>query len=659
MIALAVLLLLRPPATAGRVTDAAGGAPLASVTVRTVSAVTRTDDDGRFAIAAEPGDTIRFARVGYRPRAVIAGAPGETLRVTMEALALRLDDVHVRATREAPAARLWATRDVTEARGSGAQTLARLLTTLPYVTTRAGAAGVTLSMRGSRAGQVLVLLDGMPLNDPALGSADVSDLPLAALATVTVLPGTDAARWGSGATGGVLALSSGGGTVVSAGAASFGGAHLEGAGSTTLGGWRARMGASARTARNDFEFVNTEGAGRDTAERRVNAGERSASLFASAAGSRVQLLALATQTDRELGAPMNVRGTAARERVGRALARAQATVGVWSGAIGVRALDLAYRDALRPTTASGVTALSADAEFGGELGSVSVRAGAGADRVAGTRLVTTMRPRLFAAVTRESRARGLRLVASARLDAVRDGGVHLSPALAVERPARATLFARAGQGFRAPTFYDLYVASPLGLEATPVAAERVVLDAEAGVRMLEGSVLFQAAGFTRLTRDAIVWLPGSFTWSPQNVERERVHGAEARASAARGAVRGEVWAGAYVTRARIDGRDVPTPYAPSATGGAVARWGWRAFTLEGSATAMGRRAFIAAPRARALELPGVVLADVTASRSFALGGARAVASAGVRNITDRRWESVRRYPSPGRSWAVTLTISPE
>lgn len=658
MIALALLLLQQQPLVAGQVTDATAGAPLAAVAVRAARAATRTDDEGRFALEADAGDTIRFARVGYRSRAVVVGAPGDTVRVVLDAIVLRLRDVDVVAAREGAAARLWAARDVGDARGGGAQTLPQLLATLPYVVTRAGAGGVTLSMRGSRAGQVLVLLDGMPLNDPAVGSADVSDLPLAALGTVTALPGTDAARWGSGATGGVLSLSSGGGTVLSVGAASFGGASMEGAGTIGLGGWRARVGGSARTARNDFDFLNTEGAGRDTSETRVNADERSASLFASAASSRVQLLALATRTERGLGAPMNVRGTAARERVVRALARTQATLGSWSGAIGLRALDVAYRDSLQPTTASGATALSADGEVARDVAALGLRAGGGADRVAGNNLTTTVRPRLFAAASREARTRGLHLAASARLDAVRDGGVHLSPALAVERPARVTLFARAAQGFRVPTFYDLYVASPLGIEPRVVAPERVVLDAEAGLRILEGSVLLQASGFTRLTRDAIVWLPGSFTWSPRNVERERVDGAEARASAARGALRGELWAGAYLTRARIDGQDVPTPYAPSSTGGAMGHWTWRELALEASVTALGRRAFIAAPRARALELPGVVLADLTLSRSFPLGPARALVSAGVRDLTDRRWEAVRRYPTPGRSWTAALTITP-
>ena len=659
MIALAVLLLLQAPEVHGRVADAAGDAPLAAVAVRSRRTTVRTDGEGRFTIGAAAGDTIHFARVGYRPRAVVAGLPGDTLRVTLEAMVLRLREVEVLAARERSSARLWAARDVTAARASGAQTLPQLLATLPYVVTRATVGGVALSMRGSRAGQVLVLLDGMPLNDPAVGSADVSDLPLAALGTVTALPGTDAARWGSGASGGVLSLSSGAGPVIATGASSFGGAAVEGAGGVDMGDWRGRVGASLRTARNDFEFVNTDGAGRDTSERRVNADERSASLFATATSSRVQLLALATRTERGLAAPMNVRGTAARERLMRVLARAQASLGSWSAAVGARAIDVAYGDSLRPASASDVTALSGDAELSREVASVSLRAGVGADRVQGTRLTTTVRPRLFAAASREVRARGMRLSASARLDAVRDGGVHVSPALAVERPARVTLFARAAQGFRVPTFYDLYVSSPLGIEPRTVDPERVVLDAEAGVRVLEGDVLLQAAGFTRLTRDAIVWLPGSFTWSPRNVERERVYGAEARVSAGRGALRGELWAGAYETRATLDGLVVPTPYAPATTGGATARWGWRALALEASATALGRRAFIAAPSARSLELPGIVLADLTLSHSFPLRGARGLASTGIRNITDRRWEAVRRYPSPGRSWTVTLALSPE
>jgi SAM-dependent methyltransferase len=71
---------------------------------------------------------------------------------------------------------------------------------------------------------VLVLLDGMPINDPLTGAADLSGIPVRSLESATVVLGADAGS-GSGATAGVLSLRTRGvarGTAVSLTAGSFG-----------------------------------------------------------------------------------------------------------------------------------------------------------------------------------------------------------------------------------------------------------------------------------------------------------------------------------------------------------------------------------------------------------------------------------------------------
>jgi outer membrane cobalamin receptor len=278
--------------------------------------------------------------------------------------------------------------------------------------------------------------------------------------------------------------------------------------------------------------------------------------------------------------------------------------------------------------------------------------------VSATRLATTERPRAFAALAASHELRAVRLDASLRADAVRDAGAHLSPSLGASwRAGALALHARASQGFRVPSFYDLYVASAVAAEARAVRPERVTLDAEAGSRLGGDAVALSGAAFMRRTRDAIVWLPGSFSWSPRNVEHEVVTGAEARLVAAADMFSAEGWAGAYRTRARIEGYDVPTPYAARAAGGATIRAAHRSLELSASLTALGRRQYVTAPASRALELPGVATVDLTLSHRTRLRSARLLSVAGVRNIGDVRWEPVRRFPSPGRNWVLGLTIT--
>ncbi len=77
--------------------------------------------------------------------------------------------------------------------------------------TRSGGPGALseLRMRGAESNHTLVLLDGVDVNDPALGSAvDLSHLNLAAIDSVEILRGPQSALWGSGALAGVLQVRS-------------------------------------------------------------------------------------------------------------------------------------------------------------------------------------------------------------------------------------------------------------------------------------------------------------------------------------------------------------------------------------------------------------------------------------------------------------------
>jgi len=92
---------------------------------------------------------------------------------------------------------------------SNAQDLGELLQRLPQVEVqRSGGPGSPqrVSLRGSQSNQVLILLDGAPLNDPATGETDLGTLPIALIENIEVIKGGASHEYGSGAMGGVIKI---------------------------------------------------------------------------------------------------------------------------------------------------------------------------------------------------------------------------------------------------------------------------------------------------------------------------------------------------------------------------------------------------------------------------------------------------------------------
>ncbi|RMF69403.1 MAG: TonB-dependent receptor [Calditrichaeota bacterium] len=94
-------------------------------------------------------------------------------------------------------------------RKSGARTVGELLLNLPGVDIldEAGGGGrKRISIRGSNSNQVLVLLDGVPLNDPLVGDVDLNQISLSGIEEIRVLKGGNSSLYGSGALGGVVEI---------------------------------------------------------------------------------------------------------------------------------------------------------------------------------------------------------------------------------------------------------------------------------------------------------------------------------------------------------------------------------------------------------------------------------------------------------------------
>jgi len=103
----------------------------------------------------------------------------------------------------------WLVLEGDDILASEATTLGELLADIPGVWVNdSGTPGglVTASIRGSAANQVLVLVDGIPINQATTGVADLSSLPLSEFERIEIRRGVASSHYGGGAVGGVVNL---------------------------------------------------------------------------------------------------------------------------------------------------------------------------------------------------------------------------------------------------------------------------------------------------------------------------------------------------------------------------------------------------------------------------------------------------------------------
>ena len=125
----------------------------------------------------------------------------------------------------------------------------------------------TLSFRGASAAQSQVYWNGVPIQNAALGIADVSTLPVSFMRRVNIVYGGSAALWGSGNVGGALLLETEEPVfdtqkktvAITGGAGSFGQYAGGLRGSIGSRRWYMSVNAQAQTAANNFEYTTQAG----------------------------------------------------------------------------------------------------------------------------------------------------------------------------------------------------------------------------------------------------------------------------------------------------------------------------------------------------------------------------------------------------------------
>lgn len=451
-----------------------------------------------------------------------------------------------------------------------AKQVAELVATAPGVAVHdAGGLGqlATVSIRGSTADDVLVLLDGLPLNTAAGGGVDLSSIPRGWISRIEVVRGAEGARYGAGALGGVVNVITRapdpGRWSVTAGGGSFETFTSAADGSARAGPWSLVGTASADATGGRFPYVYVSPvdptAPPEARTRENDAAWRGGALVRGTRAlgdGRLELLGQLSGGRRELpGLPQAPSATGepppppprSWTSDGRALLMARVSApGPLEG------LHLAGRATLRldrlDTFLDGVDP-DVERQRGGAAGLALEARHLGAGRIlrAGAELEGE---RLDASGLGPARTRATGAGwASATLRFGRGRG-RLSPALRAERvgpfsgwsgslgaswdvAGPVAIRASAGRTFRAPSFSELYLSQGL-FAPNPGLRPEEGLAADAALVAEGAAGRVAATAYATLYRDLIVYQPASGgRYAPFNAGKSLVRGVELEAATRR------------------------------------------------------------------------------------------------------------------------------
>jgi vitamin B12 transporter len=685
----------RPAELSGRVYDGTG-APVVAASVELVEAGGRvlSDPAGRYRFRAVSGGryTLQVTRVGYAPRALVVDVEGgrtQTLDVELAAAPLRLDEVAVSVPTLGDEGVRLARADIER---SGARSAGELLGALPGVVVRATSPGgpVTVSVRGGAPDDVLVLLDGVVLNDPLTGEADLSTVSADAIQSLEVLPGARSARYGPRAEAGVILIQTRAESPareVSGGVGSLGAASAALVwGGTEPVAWGAGAEWSTLSGVFDFEIPGEAGGG---SGRRVNADARTTggwtSLLARAAGGTVRIRGSGERLERGLPGRSYAPSPLARQSVDRlqgaaswerATERTSLRISTAAATHRVRFSDadppfgLPYDDTARVRSydlrAEGERSARGRLVFGAGLEArrQSVRASALREDVPDGRTELGVFGHASYPV-RLGSATELLLSGELRTDRDSDAGWTLSRSLTASSTllgAGAHLALRSS--YSPPTLADQYFRAEVGVEPNAeLVAERVPWEIEVGVaRSLALGATRVDVGVTAYRGDVrgmIVWAPDfRFVWSPRNVDVRRT-GLESRMAVSGWGGRARLRAQHTYTRVVYDqpppDDDAQVIYRPRHTASIDIGWQDDTWLLDLGARFTGVRYPVPA---RLNALPPYWTTSAGVGRTWLLRGWTVAPSVRADRLFGERESLIFGFPEPGRTLRVDLALRP-
>jgi outer membrane cobalamin receptor len=696
----------------GQILDAQTGKPLPGANVfiapngdlaGQAGAVSDADGRFKFAAAANASDSLRIRFMGYRPVTMTLAEIGDEMKITLEATTLLFAETVVTATRQnAVRAEVPSATELVEigspqmvARQNIGEALAQSQSI--FVKEYGSASGLkTINLRGASDSQVLVLTDGVRLNNPQTGGVDAGLLSLVGIDRIEIVRGNASAQYGSDAIGGVIHLRS------FQPPAGFSGALQTSGGS--FGAFNSRM---------QFGYGNSHWRGAVTLDRFVNDGDfpidgaskskrannasQRREIFARLAGNlrenlNVQLWHRTNKIEQGVPGSLQFLSNDARQKDLNHLTSAQLNWHPYA-LLQLSAQYSAERRDERYTDPDPFFAIDSRHQVASDLGALQNRvrlhstldllAGGeiGYHRLTSTDLGKPERTQRSAfvqiewkpLVVRRQNIWQIKLIPSLRYDDYSDAGQRTSPKLALalnrDGATRLNLHGSMGRSFRVPSMSDLFWPVNAFVAGNPN------LLPERG-REIEGGVLYEfsqaghwqleLAGFISKIEDLIVWTSDSnFRFSPVNLENTKISGIELSAAwRSQGDHFG--WRANYTRLAAkndghsrdLQGNDPQTHgkdlvYRPRDKFDLQANFDWRYFTLGGIFQFVGKRFF---KTDNSQSLPAYRVTSLSLSRHLRLGEFDALLHTEVRNVFDKHFSIIDGYPLPGREFRATLRV---
>ncbi|MDH7569569.1 MAG: TonB-dependent receptor [Armatimonadota bacterium] len=639
-------------------------------------------DAGSFNVSKQPFVCVRAARLLF-PAFLLALAPAAPAWCA-HADAPETEVVVTASRRQQP--KRTASAPVTvvtaeEIEASGARNAAEALRSAVGVDVRRGGAlgaVASPSLRGSAAGQVLVLVDGRRVNNPQMGEADLTDLPAGNIERIEVLRGGASALYGSDAIGGVInVITRTPGRVretkLTQSYGAFDTYRLSGHVSAPVGRWRCLVSGERVASDNDFTYFDPV---RGSEASRRNAEYSAWDLTAKAVGTlgegrRLNLSAEVGYGDKHLPGSLSYPTPQARQTDRRGLFDLAYETPLGDAAdLTARLYRVQHRMHYRdpgsypaPTNALHRTAVSAaevlthvrlsgmhQLTLGGEVREQRARSTSVGRRT----------QRVGALYVQDEARRGrLQLVPAARVDLIEGFAGEVSPKLGLVYRVDDALSARAnlGRAFRAPSMNDLYWPEDPFAKGNPALRPERAYTADAGLTWLPApDVEVEATAFFHRVKELILWQPGVLApgkWSPVNVGTARVTGVEVSGS----------WqvSPRFSTRAHLTWQDArdrsgsPNTHGkrlllrPEVLGGVQGTYAVGEARAQVEVRFTGRRP---ADPSNYHYLGSAVVAD---ARVLVPLGRRVTATLAVENAFDKRYELQPGYPLPGRAFTLTLS----
>lgn len=598
-----------------------------------------------------------------------------------------------------------------EIAASGADSLAKALEILPGVTASgAGSSGAktTISLRGSTANQVLVLVDGVPASDPSTGLVDFSELGLAVedVESVEVVRGGASAQFGADAVGGVILIT----TKRSSGRpgqdpAPFSIAIKAANVSRAPFAWTSGYGAAAFTepadpaslvdsqelsvraafpgglsisaggerAANEYYYRDAN----EEVRRRENADllGGKASLGWSGHGLGGQLGVAVQASAREVGVPGTSSSPTPAAREADRNARASVeyeTDSFFSDMLGFKSnlhgslAETKYRESPAASEDRNLASRSGiDARWSllaGESGFVSFGLSGRYERLDSDKVLTSAgeTPERFtggAYIEPSIALASWTIAPAARFDWTSDfpAGPSFSLGLARKLPSGLVASLNASSSYRAPSFSDLYWPEAGGAAGNPSLNPESSIGGDAGLSYERVDEAFSATLYARYARDVILWQPDAGgIWRPSNWGEAFYPGLELEARRSKGPYSARLsytYLRSYVLSGGLKlSDDKRLPMTPEHSFDAVLGYESETFSVSLSLSYTGLRYEKIDNRAY---LPSHLV--VGARLEIPVGSGSSL-SFDAENLLNERYESVQGYPVPGFSLKTAIAI---